>query len=584
MCPLTLFKWCQLFYRVCDLFSTTQRRVVSVDIPLVTSIPQIQMDAGLCRTESGLGAAVPKRPSGGWHGARAFPRAPQARNRSHTAPFRYKQSSANCTTKNQCDWGPHLYAATLFLFATISICAYVTLVVYSNLDLSRTSTTTLIACLILDLSHGPTSSLADATTSGQAGSPPKRKRPANNRREGQSSTPEQRKRSKGKGKGKSNADTNQPNQQHSSDTEGPRPSEKPRRRGAARSGLLLACPFCKSDPDRHRQCFNFSGSKLSYVKQHIYRCHEKPYCAACMALFDTIEARDAHSRQQRCQVPFEPVLQPGYITLQQKAQLQRRGPSDLDTIEGQWYYLFDIVCPGEPRPASPYNDFVVVPGDAQPTPQRAADHLSPGAFEARDFLTSNSGMDIILGYLRRDQAWFLRNESRLREGITRGVADAFSVWAARPTSRDQSSQNSSDDQDGIAFNSPEDEDRISPYLPLAPDHGQPGPSNWDANNTTQLHEYDLGAFDLQQMVPELAQVAAEDSLFDAFGVEQILPAWPANNLLSPDGTDQSRMVVYSQPTTEAITAMQAQADGLVFASSFPTVNDDDTWLQDFGQF
>lgn len=171
----------------------------------------------------------------------------------------------------------------------------------------------------------------------------------------------------------------------------------------------------------------FAAVKPSHVKQHIYRTHQKLYCDVCLSLFDNIESREAHTRARLCLLA-NPVLPPGFISLQQSGELHRRIPAEHDTIESQWYCIFDIVCPGHPRPASPFNDFVVLSSAAQDSVLSIGvdETLAAELSDAQEPLTR-----ILLQGFRQDSASFNQYEALLREGIARGLSsEAFSAWAA----------------------------------------------------------------------------------------------------------------------------------------------------------
>lgn len=212
-----------------------------------------------------------------------------------------------------------------------------------------------------------------------------------------------------------------------SDAESPSPRPKSKLlKGSDSKATRLACPFCKIDPHRHRQCLTFAAIKPSHVKQHIYRSHQKPYCVACSSLFDDIESLDAHTRARSCPVATDLLLPPGFISLQQGSELHRRIPPEHATIESQWYHIFDIVCPGHARPASPYNDFVVLPSPSQDSasPVSASENLPAEISDAQQSLT-----EILLQGFRQDPASFNQYEALVRAGIARGIdGEEFSAW------------------------------------------------------------------------------------------------------------------------------------------------------------
>lgn len=103
------------------------------------------------------------------------------------------------------------------------------------------------------------------------------------------------------------------------------PPRRPRRRGDddnQRGRFLLACPFLKKDPVRWRPCCRLALRRIRDVKQHLRRAHS---------------------------------VAPQGITGQQREQLGRRASPALPEPE-QWFAVFDVVFPGEPRPPSPYVD------------------------------------------------------------------------------------------------------------------------------------------------------------------------------------------------------------------------------------
>lgn len=156
------------------------------------------------------------------------------------------------------------------------------------------------------------------------------------------------------------------NSNNSNSDEEPRaPSSKAKRRRSEAEGprLHFACPFAKRDPVRWRTCYRHELSKISYVKQHLYRVHLQPlYCSRCGTTWYDIpgaaaaaaDALAAHMRSPTpCQVRTFPT--PEGLTAAQRARLGVRLSSKLSDEE-RWYAVFDIVFPGQPRPATPYVD------------------------------------------------------------------------------------------------------------------------------------------------------------------------------------------------------------------------------------
>lgn len=119
---------------------------------------------------------------------------------------------------------------------------------------------------------------------------------------------------------------------------------------------LLACPFQKSDPQKHQECLKYELHRIKDVKQHIYRRHRQPdyYCAKCFYVFETAENRDEHARRSDCETREGPTL-PQFegISDRQKKQLNEKSCRTMDMKE-QWYQMWEIVFPGQPRPRTVY--------------------------------------------------------------------------------------------------------------------------------------------------------------------------------------------------------------------------------------
>jgi hypothetical protein len=123
----------------------------------------------------------------------------------------------------------------------------------------------------------------------------------------------------------------------------------------SRRKYLLACPFCKKDPQKYQVCYRHKITKISYVKLHLYRKHQLPlHCARCCITFKTEEAQDIHVIAGTCE-NRKPKPEWSGITRSQKQQLEMPVSSRL-TEEEQWFTIWDILFPGQPRPHSPYVD------------------------------------------------------------------------------------------------------------------------------------------------------------------------------------------------------------------------------------
>ncbi|KAI7773313.1 hypothetical protein LA080_011336 [Diaporthe eres] len=125
---------------------------------------------------------------------------------------------------------------------------------------------------------------------------------------------------------------------------------RPRRR-------TLACPFWKLDSQAHRPCFNRKFSRISDVKLHLYRKHKQPasdYCQRCWTAYESRAHKEEHLQDplgQACQ--YNPSARPVGIDNNMAAALHKKSNPSLST-EDQWFAVWDIVFPDEPRPSSPY--------------------------------------------------------------------------------------------------------------------------------------------------------------------------------------------------------------------------------------
>lgn len=121
-----------------------------------------------------------------------------------------------------------------------------------------------------------------------------------------------------------------------------------------RPRVILACPFYKWDPARYRNCRRILLTKISYVKQHILRAHRMPpHCQICNGSFQTDEQLRQHVRSMTCE--RRPYAPPDGVTEERMIQLRSR-VNQKNSLENQWYEVFDILFPGSARPASVYLD------------------------------------------------------------------------------------------------------------------------------------------------------------------------------------------------------------------------------------
>lgn len=120
-----------------------------------------------------------------------------------------------------------------------------------------------------------------------------------------------------------------------------------------RSSKLLACPFWKRDPGKHRGCFRMKLDKISRVKQHLHRNHTPDfYCEHCLLISLDKESHERHIEFRGCSYKsceFNGILHA------QRHKLSKKSDPNL-TESDQWFSIWEILFPEQPRPASCYMD------------------------------------------------------------------------------------------------------------------------------------------------------------------------------------------------------------------------------------
>ncbi|KAK4224384.1 hypothetical protein QBC38DRAFT_547716 [Podospora fimiseda] len=151
------------------------------------------------------------------------------------------------------------------------------------------------------------------------------------------------------------------------------PEKTRRRRGGATtlnkssySARMLACPFTKFDKQLYRSCRFMTFRQNADLRVHFKRCHlQPPFCSICKQTFDGADGRkllQAHLQQRpaSCQPSYDDSDPPG-ITPEQcdmmglSKQRESRSVTPEERVQG-WYNMWDILFPGNARPASIYHE------------------------------------------------------------------------------------------------------------------------------------------------------------------------------------------------------------------------------------
>lgn len=129
--------------------------------------------------------------------------------------------------------------------------------------------------------------------------------------------------------------------------------------GESTNRLSFACPYSKRYPVIFSHCCTKKLRRIGDVKQHLRRRHvSRSLCTHCRAVFDAAEDTGVVTTQtaqhdcSSCQAPQ--VILNG-ITQEKQDRIFRKHHGRM-SHEEQWYLIFDILFPGEARPASPYHD------------------------------------------------------------------------------------------------------------------------------------------------------------------------------------------------------------------------------------
>ena len=132
-----------------------------------------------------------------------------------------------------------------------------------------------------------------------------------------------------------------------------RPPKRPRLDKAGRSPKLLACPFWKLNPGKHRGCFRMKLDKISRVKQHLTRKHTPDfYCEFCLLISLDEESHQRHVESRLCS--YQSCEFSGITHRQQRLLSRKSKPNHSES--DQWFAIWDIIFPNRPRPPSSYID------------------------------------------------------------------------------------------------------------------------------------------------------------------------------------------------------------------------------------
>lgn len=115
---------------------------------------------------------------------------------------------------------------------------------------------------------------------------------------------------------------------------------------------IFACPFAKKDPIIHEHCHNYELREIKHVRQHLKRCHLIVVCPRCRECFNAQDLLGKHLARG-CEV--RDLQDPEGMSPRQHELLKAKTSHEMP-LEDQWYYIWDVLFPALPRPATPYKD------------------------------------------------------------------------------------------------------------------------------------------------------------------------------------------------------------------------------------
>ena len=130
------------------------------------------------------------------------------------------------------------------------------------------------------------------------------------------------------------------------------------RKQIAPGELRLACPFQKKYPEQFEHICSVKGyMHISHLKQHIHRSHKQNpnYCPNCWEVFATVKLKDEHIKNAMkgrvsCQ-ERSGSRDSGGLPYEKLAAMGDR-VSAKDSLEEQWFSLWDFIFDGARRPAT----------------------------------------------------------------------------------------------------------------------------------------------------------------------------------------------------------------------------------------
>ncbi|KAG8677538.1 hypothetical protein FPOAC2_03548 [Fusarium poae] len=126
---------------------------------------------------------------------------------------------------------------------------------------------------------------------------------------------------------------------------------KPSVNNEGKKSQRWACPYVKWRPMTY-EC-KIRPTQLRGINAHIKNIHWIEHCDRCWSTYSTNKEKMAHQDYSPNCSPSDPS--PGFITKEMYSKIFENKPNGL-SHKDQWFRLYEILFPGEPRGFSPYVD------------------------------------------------------------------------------------------------------------------------------------------------------------------------------------------------------------------------------------
>jgi len=183
------------------------------------------------------------------------------------------------------------------------------------------------------------------------------------------------------------------------------------------SSRSLACPFYKNDPIQHQACAHASLSKISYVKQHLFRRHAPSiHCPRCFENFEDHQTLEEHSRQEPpCAVRNERPQHLHGMTNEQFRKLKTRADPKRSE-EAQWADIWNVFFPRLPLPVSIHIE-LDLPEEVDHLREHMAQIIPPGVIAELDLNGTEDLSRRLTGVVLRVTDQWIKKRRESQAGI-----------------------------------------------------------------------------------------------------------------------------------------------------------------------